>query len=297
MRSHLLYSLAIAVIVSCCAQRQPQNTYRLQGQVLSIEAPRRTLTIKHSEIKGLMPAMTMPYTVKDDRLLNGLTAGDLVDATLVIVSNDAYLTAITKTGQAPLEKPPADALMPSASSGPTLLEPGEEVPNASFVDQDGRKRTLNSFKGSAVVMTFIYTKCPLATFCPLMDRHFATLQTSLDGDAAKKVRLVTVSFDPATDTPPVLKQHAKALKADPTRWTFLTGNQDEIDRFAARFGVAVSRAPNDPRDITHNLRTVIIDAEGRLVKTYVGNEWTPGQVLTDLRDVIRDSGFGIHRAS
>ncbi|PYQ80470.1 MAG: hypothetical protein DMG01_06505, partial [Acidobacteria bacterium] len=233
MRSHLLHSLAIALIASCCAQRQAQNTYRLQGQVLSIEAPRKTLTIKHSEIKGLMPAMTMPYTVKDDRLLNGLTPGDLVDATLVIVSNDAYLTAITKTGQAPLEKPPADAPMPSASSGPKLLEPGEEVPNASFVDQDGRKRTFNSFKGSTVVMTFIYTKCPLATFCPLMDRHFATLQTSLDEDAAKRVRLVTVSFDPATDTPRVLKQHARALKADPTRWTFLTGDQDEIDRFAA----------------------------------------------------------------
>jgi len=283
MRSHLLSSLAIALIAGGCAQRQPQNTYRLQGQVLSIEAPRKTLTIKHSEIEGLMPAMTMPYTVKDDRLLNGLTPGDLVDATLVIVSNDAYLTAITKTGQAPLEQPAADAPMPSASSGPKPLEPGEEVPNASFVDQDGRKRTFNSFKGSAVVMTFIYTKCPLATFCPLMDRHFATLQTSLDAAAAKKVRLVTVSFDPANDTPPVLKQHARTLKADPTRWTFLTGDQDEIDRFAARFGVAVSRAPNDPRDITHNLRTVIIDAEGKLVKTYIGNEWTPPQVMHDLQ--------------
>ena len=87
----------------------------------------------------------------------------------------------------------------------------------------------------------------------------------------------------STDTPRVLKQHARALKADPTRWTFLTGDQNEIDRFAARFGVAVSRASNDPRDITHNLRTVIIDAEGKLVKTYVGNEWTPQQVMQDLQ--------------
>ena len=285
MRSHLItYLLAIVVLAGGCVRREPQNTFRLQGQVLSIEAPRKTLTIKHSEIKGLMPAMTMPYTVKDERLLNSLTAGDLVDATLVIVSNDAYLTAITKTGQAPLEKPPADAPMPSASSGPKLLEPGEAVPNASFVDQDGRTRTFDSFRGSPVVMTFIYTKCPLATFCPLMDRHFATLQTSLGEDAsAKRVRLVTVSFDPATDTPPVLKQHAKALKADPTRWTFLTGDPNEIDRFAARFGVAVTRAANDPRDITHNLRTVIIDADGKLVKTYVGNEWTPPQVMHDLQ--------------
>src|SRR5262249_38722442 len=144
-------------------------------------------------------------------------------------------------------------------------------------------------RGSTVVMTFVYTKCPLANFCPLMDRHFASLQTSLANEAsAAKVHLVSVSFDPATDTPPVLKQHAKELKTDPARWTFVTGDRDEIDRFAARFGVAISRAPNDPRDITHNLRTVIVDAGGTLVKTYVGNEWTPEQVLGDIRHGIRD---------
>jgi len=99
----------------------------------------------------------------------------------------------------------------------------------------------------------------------------------------KDVRLVTVSFDPTTDTPPVLKAHARKLNADPARWTFLTGDRDEIDRFASRFGVQVSRALNDPRDITHNLRTAIVDADGRLVKVYTGNEWTAEQVLADLK--------------
>ena len=94
-----------------------------------------------------------------------------------------------------------------------------------------------------MVVTFIYTRCPLPTFCPLMDRHFATIQTAIKGDPAlKNVRLVSVSFDPATDTPPVLKKHAAELNADPARWTFLTGDRDDIDRFAARFGVSVARA-------------------------------------------------------
>jgi protein SCO1/2 len=283
MRSRFLCSLAIITLAAGCGRREPQNTYTLHGQVLSIDASRRTLTIKHEEIKGLMPAMTMPYTAKDDAVLKGIAPGDLVKATLVIVPNDAYLTTITKTGQAPLEQPPAEAPTPAASPLMQLLQPGEEVPNASFVDQDGRKRTFAGFRGSTVVMTFIYTKCPLANFCPLMDRHFASLQASLANDASSnKVHLVTVSFDPATDTPPVLKQHARELKADLTRWTFLTGDRDEIDRFAAHFGVTVSRAPNDPRDITHNLRTVIVDSNGKLVKTYVGNEWTPQQLLRDL---------------
>jgi protein SCO1/2 len=285
MRHHIAFILALALVTGACAKTD-QRTYTLQGQVLSIEAPQKQLTIKHEDIKGLMPAMTMPYSVKDAHLLDGLAAGDLINATLVIVSNDAYLTTIRKVGQAPLEKPPAEAPMPTASAGFELLKPGEAVPNGSFLDQDGKKRSFGAFKGSRVVMTFIYTTCPLPTFCPLMDRHFVAIQKSLQEDPAlNDVHLVTVSFDPKTDTPPVLKKHARALKADLNRWTFLTGDRDDVDRFAARFGVSVARAQNDPRDITHNLRTVIIDRDGKLVKVYMGNEWSPDQILADLKPV------------
>jgi len=252
--------------------------------VQSIDAPRKLVVVKHEEIKGFMPAMTMPYEVEDASALSGLAPGDLIDSTLVVFSSGAHLVNIKRIGTAPLEKPPAEAPMPAASSGFELLKPGEAVPNGSFVDQDGRKRSFSAFKGSPVVMTFIYTRCPLPTFCPLMDRHFATLQKALKENASlQAVRLVTVSFDPATDTPTVLRDHAKKLNADLKRWTFLTGDRDEVDQFAARFGVSVARAMNDPRDITHNLRTVIVGADGKLAKVYTGNDWSPEQVLTDLR--------------
>jgi protein SCO1 len=287
MRRHILFILALALLSSTCSKRD-QRTYAMQGQVLSIEAPGKRLVVKHEDIKGLMPAMTMPYAVKDEHLLDGLAAGDLIDATLVVVSNDAFLTAIRKVGQAPLEKAPPEAPMPTASSGFELLKPGEAVPNGSFLDQDGKKRSFSAFKGSRIVMTFIYTTCPLPTFCPLMDRHFVAIQKSLqENPALKDVHLVTVSFDPKTDTPPVLTKHARELRADLTRWTFLTGDRDEVDQFAARFGVSVARAQNDPRDITHNLRTAIVDPDGRLVKVYVGNEWSPDQILADLEPIAR----------
>jgi protein SCO1/2 len=287
MRFHIVFIVALAAGAASCSKSADRRTYTLQGQVLSLETPRKQLTIKHEDIKGLMPAMTMPYDVKDDRLLSGLSPGDLINATLVIGTNEAYLTTIRKVGEAPLEKPPAETTVtPGASSGFELLKPGERVPKGAFVDQDGRKRSFESFKGSPVVLTFIYTRCPLATFCPLMDRHFVAIQKSLKDDAAPgSVRLVTVSFDPAYDTPPVLKKHARELNADLTRWTFLTGDRDEIDRFAMRFGVSIARAMDDPRDITHTLRTAIVDADGRLVKIYTGNDWTPEQVLADLKTV------------
>jgi protein SCO1 len=231
--------------------------------------------------------MTMPYKVRDAREYQNLAPGDLIDATLVVVSNDAYLEHVKKVGHAPVEKPLAATAAPSASSGFELLKDGAPVPNVTFRDQDGTEVDLASFKGKAVVVTFIYTSCPLPTFCPLMDRHFATLQAKLkERNNDLNVQLLSVSFDPLTDTPVVLKKHAQSLEADRRLWTFVTGDRDEIDRWASRFGVSVSRAMNDPRDITHNLRTALIDRQGNLVRTYTGNEWTPEQVLADVRVMV-----------
>ena len=284
MRSLVVFLFAVMVLAVACTTSSDERHFTMQGQIVSLASDHHEATIKHEEINGLMPAMTMPYKVREPKLLDGLTAGDLIVAKLVIIPNDAYLTEVTKVGRAPLEKPAEDA--PAASSGFELLTAGERVPNAAFVDQDGKKRDFASFKGQTVVLTFIYTRCPMPTFCPLMDRHFASMQKPLKSEPAlAKVHLVTVSFDPVTDTPPVLKEHAKAVNADLTRWTFLTGDRDEVDQFAARFGVSVGRALNDPRDITHNLRTAIVDADGKLVKVYTGNDWTPDQILADLRSL------------
>ena len=279
MTLHKAWPLVLLVVAVACGANDRE--YTLQGQILSIEPDHMQANIKHEEIKGFMAAMTMPYKVRDAKEFAALKPGDLINSTLVVVSNDAYLKDVKKVGEAPLAAPPAGP--PSASSGFELLKPGEAVPDAPFLDQEGRKTSLSALKGSTVVLTFIYTQCPLPTFCPLMDRQFVTIQERLKADPAlSKVHLATVSFDPVTDTPPVLKKHAQQLGADLTRWTFLTGDRDDIDRFAARFGVTIARDMSDPKNITHNLRTVIIVPDGKLKKTYTGNEWTPDQILADL---------------
>jgi protein SCO1/2 len=229
-----------------------------------------------------MPAMTMPYKVRDTKELSGLKAGDLISARLVVLSNDAYLEAVKKLGEAPLDKPPEER--PAASSGFELLKDGQPVPDMPFVDQNGRKVELpRSFRGKTIALTFTYTRCPMPTFCPLMDRNFAVMQEKLKADPAFKTQLVTISIDPKSDTPAVLKEHARKLGADPTLWTFLTGDRDDIDKFASRFGLSVTRGLTDQSDITHTLRTVIIGPAGNLVKTYIGNEWNPDKVVADMK--------------
>lgn len=264
------------------------KTYTMQGQVLSVAPERKETVVKHEAIPGFMDAMTMPYYVREPSVLEGLRPGDLITSTLIVEPGGAaYLKEIRKVGEAPIERRSSST---AASSGFELVREGDAAPNATFTDQEGRTRDFRSFQGSTVVLTFIYTKCPLPTFCPLMDRHFARIQDRLAGDPALAgIHLVSVSFDPLTDTPAVLKRHAGSLKADPARWSFLTGDRDDIDRFAARFGVSIVRDPGDATDITHNLRTAIVDKQGTVVKIYTGNDWTPEQLLADLATLARSS--------
>ena len=283
----MTFCLGLALLAGACGGSAPEGgrEYALQGQVLSVSADHKEANIKHEEITGFMAAMTMPYHVKDTKEFETLSPGDLINATLVVVANDAYLKSVRKVGTAPIERRAGDANPMAAVV--ELLKAGQPVPDASFVDQDGKKFGLDALRGSAVVVTFTYTNCPMPTFCPLMDKNFAAIQAKLKAQGnALKAHLLTVTIDPQIDTPPVLKAHGQTLGADPKLWTFATGDRDELDQWASRFGVSVSRATNDARDITHNLRTMIIDRQGNLVQTYSGNEWTPEQALADIRVMV-----------
>ncbi len=153
----------------------------------------------------------------------------------------------------------------------------------SLVDQDDKPRTFASFKGHRLAITFIYTRCPLPDFCPLMDRHFASIQKTIASTPAlADVRLLTVTLDPDFDRPAILKAYARRREADPAIWTFLTGDPTEVNKFAAQFGLYVEHNPQNAIDITHNLRTAVIDPEGRLVTAHSGNSWTPAELVADL---------------
>jgi protein SCO1 len=277
MRARLVPCLVLAVAAACA--RQPEaKQYELQGQILAIEPARSEVVIKHGDIKGFMPGMTMPFKVEDGGLLAGKQPGDLVTATLVVSDFEAHISSITRTGHAPLDTPPV------VSDAPKVLAPGDEVPDALLVDQDGMPRPFSRFRGHRVALTFIYTRCPIPDFCPLMDRHFAAVQEVIARTPSlADVRLVSMTLDPEFDTPAVLKPHAQRLKADPSVWSFVTGEPKDAASFAAQFGLYVERDAQSAIAIIHNLRTAVIDANGRLVTVHTGNDWTPAQLVADLK--------------
>jgi protein SCO1/2 len=272
--------MAAALLLTGCgrASEPPAREYELKGQVLAVWPERSQVVITHEDITGFMPGMTMPFTVKDGSLLQGKEPGDLVTATLVVAEVGAHLRTLEKTGHAPLATP--------APPPPEIRQPGDTLADATFVDQNGAPTSLGAYRGHRVALTFIYTRCPLPEFCPLMDRHFAAVQKILTSTPAlADVRLITVTLDPAFDTPVVLKPYAVRRGADPKIWSFLTGDPPEINRFGSQLGIYVEHNPESAIDITHNLRTVVIDPDGRLVKAYNGNSWTPSELVADLTAV------------
>lgn len=280
-RPALLFLIVLAsgcssLAIGCGSERE----YPLKGQVLAADATRRELTVKHEDVPGFMPGMTMPFKVLDDKVFERVAPGDLITATLVVSDTTGLLQDVVKTGTAPLP--------PEATAGlrPRIIDPGTPVPDLSATDQDGRQRTLSEWRGKVVAVTFIYTRCPLPDFCPRMDRHFAATQALIKGEQglAERVHLLSVSFDPEYDTPAILRAHAARVGADPSVWSFVTGSKEAVDPFAAVLGVAIMRDDKPMQEILHNLRTAVIGKDGKLARVFNGNEWTPDELMSAIRE-------------
>jgi protein SCO1/2 len=274
----LVFTLLVGSLLlagACSRGRQ----YELKGQVLAVDPVRQELTIKHGDIRGFMPGMTMPFKVRDAKLMEGRTAGDLVTATLVVEDNAAYLSTVLATGHAPLTEPPP----PPRTMD--ILDPGSPVPDVKLIDETGAARSLSDWRGRVLAVTFIYTRCPLPDFCPRMDQNFAAVQHEVlkDGKLRDRVSLLSVSVDPQFDTPEVLAAHARRAGADPRFWRFATGDADAVAQLAGRFGVSVFREGSDPSGLTHNLRTAIIKPDGTLATVLGGNDWTPAALIEAVR--------------
>jgi protein SCO1 len=274
--------IALAAAASCSSQK----TYEMRGQILGVNRDKLEILVKHEDIPGLMSAMTMPWKVQTANMLDNIGPGDLITSEIVVKDNVGVVTKITKLGTAKPEAPaPAGAPRP----GVKYLMPGDAVPNQAFVDQNGGARDFNAIRGDrAIAITFIYTKCPIPTFCPAMDRQFAAAQQLIkEKHIEGKAGLLSVSFDPKNDTPPVLAAHARKLGADPAVWTFVTGDRDAIDRFASSMLLTLVRgeAPN-PDEIGHTLRTTVVDRSGKISKSYSGADWTPAELVAELERLL-----------
>ena len=228
----------------------------------------------------------MPYKLRNPNIIGELHPGDQLNATLHVTDTDDVLDEIVITAQArPDYKPPIFYHQ---------LNAGDTVPNFSFLNQSGKTIHIDQFKGKVLLVTFIYTRCPLPDFCPRMSRNFATIDKQLAADQAlyAKTHLLSISFDPSYDTPAVLKSYGGAYTGRYTQenfahWDFAAPSkteQPEVDKF---FDVGVT--PEADHTITHSLSTLVITPEGKVYRWYPTNDWTPEQLMGDIKELVARS--------
>lgn len=287
-RSSALFLLCSLLLASCGKNEEKRTdlvTFPLRGEVVGIDTSRLVVTVAHEEIPNYMNAMVMPFKVKDPALLRGLTIGDSVGATLAVSRTESWLEGlrVLRHGEN-VEAVPADEVLAKSR-----YHEGERLPEVTFVNQDGQPVRPGDFEGKVVALTFIYTRCPLPDFCIRMSENFRQLQQALgrDGALAGKWHLVSVSFDPAYDRPSVLKEYGRTYEADFSTWDFLT-DPDTSGRMLRRFaeGFGLSYMPEEGL-ITHNLRTAIIDRDGKLVEVIMGNEWSVEEVKGRMKQLAK----------
>lgn len=274
------FVLSLLVVPSCRKDTSNQKRYDLKGKVMAVERDKRLITVAHEEVKDYMPAMTMPLTLRDDWAFDVLTSGDQITATLVVDGTESWLEDIVITQES------TDTNAPGPS-GIVEAKEGADLPDYGLINQNGEPIHLGQYRGKTLLLTFIYTRCPIPEYCTLMSQNFAQIDAELSKqpELYQKTHLLSISIDPDYDTPAVLRSYGAAHSGKYgderfTHWEFATGTKDQIKGVAQFFGL---RYYADKDQIVHGLRTVIINPEGKVAKVYRDNSWKPDEVVAELR--------------
>jgi len=271
----------IAFAQPAAADTSPhQQMHTVNGVVIEVMPAEKQIKIKHDAVAGYMPGMTMPFDVRDTNELTGLQPGDPVSFRLITTTNDAWIDQIQKTGARTNIVPLTSPFHLARDVEP--LNEGDLLPEYHFTNELGQAISTRQYKGQALAMNFLFTRCPYPLYCPLLANNFEATQKQLLSmpNSPTNWHLLTISFDPDFDTPAVLKQYAAAHDANPKRWTFATGSRIDVRAIGEQFGLVFWN--EQAGIISHNLRTVVIDASGHVQKIFVGNEWQPADLVAEM---------------
>ena len=221
---------------------------------------------------------------------NDLKPGAEIRADLVVdnAARDPYYLENISIVAAP------DPNQPPLPTNNNFVQIGKDVPDFALVNQDGKRISIKDFRGKALAITFIYAKCPLPDYCIRMSTNFSDLANQLTANAElkDKIRLLSISFDPANDTPEKLRSYGqgylgRGAMPDFTIWQLAVGKDAEVRRIADFFGLRYEVDAADKTKINHSLITAVIAPDGKVTKIFPGNEWTPGDLLTELSSSVQ----------
>ncbi|MFO1512164.1 MAG: copper-binding protein [Verrucomicrobiota bacterium] len=252
-----------------------------RGLVREIAPDRHKAIIRHEAIPNYMPAMTMEFNVRDTNELSGIGAGDTISFQLTATDDTHWIDHVRKVASATNSTPAAKVRITPAQIAE--LKPGDRLPDYELTAETGKAIRFSNFQGKAVAFTFIFTRCPLPDYCPRMGNNFAKARELMlaNANAPTNWQFLSISFDPDFDQPVVLSSYANFYRKDnPDRWLFAAAPMTSLVQLAPRLDLMINREPGG--SISHNLRTVVLDTQGRIARQFEGNRWTPEELTEAL---------------
>jgi protein SCO1/2 len=261
------------------------KSYDARGVVRQITDDRRKATIQHEAIPGYMSAMTMDFNVKDTNELNGISPSDEITFKLEVGENESWIEGIHFVAHQ-VEDVTNNTFVFHFQSAE--LKPGDLLPDCAFTAEDGSTIHLSDFRGKAVAFTFFFSRCPLPDYCQRMSKNFSEARQLLQAmtNPPANWQLLSISFDPGFDTPEMLSSYADFYRgADTNCWLFAVASTNTLSGLAPRLDLMIMREGDNI--MSHNLRTVVLDPQGKIFSQMDGNQWTPQQLADAILQAAR----------
>jgi protein SCO1/2 len=270
--------LAVLLLLACCGCAR---RLAMEGLIVNVDAARGTMVVSHKAVPGFMPAMSMPLRVKHPREVVPLIPGMVAEFDLVAHARSWRAENIRpRDAENSIEQ---DGRRIQLSAPKEKLATGDAMPSLTLVDQKGRPFRFAETHGRVAAVQFLYTRCPLPEVCPRLAATFGSMARRFSNRLGKDLLLLSVTLDPAHDTPQVISRYASLWRADGEHWRFLTGSQAQVREVASRFGIVYW-----PEEgvITHTSSIGILDQAGRLRAMVEGLAFDARQLGDLIEDIL-----------
>jgi len=285
MQKILLAGCVALALLSCGRSTNSDERadhYDTRGVVRGFSPDRSTIEIQHENIPDFMPSMTMPFVTRDPKQIADLRTGDAISFRMAVTKKDFWIENVKHIRREDVNVAEPKRTSPVSADRDARLTEGDKMPPFTLTNQNGERISLDTFHGNSLVLTFVFTRCPVPNFCPRMSNNFGELQETIKSSTGTlaNARLLSVTLDPAYDTPKILSDYAAFHHADSKIWSFATGDEKEIDSLTRAFSVY---RQNEGGTISHGLATALINKEGKIDKIWRGNAWTPAEIIKEIQ--------------
>lgn len=263
-----------------------KRTFEVRGVVQELRNEGEVLVIDHEEIPGYMRQMIMPFKVAAGEPAIDLTPGEEIEFLYEVEEVTSRISKIRKTGVVKEVKLGSIEDIKDFDDV-KVLAIGDTLPEYEFKDQDGQEVKLSSYRGMPVALSFVFSRCPVPEYCPAMMRNFNEVEEALknDPDSPEDWKLLTISFDTWMDNPETMKAYGTAFGRDSDQWSLLsTDNCCTIHEISGNVGLKFA---DKDGSFVHNLRTVVLDAEGKIARVFTDESWKVEDLVSEMKRLGR----------